>query len=169
MKLGKPHLVGAVLLLAGSIAYNVWVFSTPRSSREAGATAPLMATGDEAATATAGARSPQQIDPLEIPAPPVVDLQAAPAFARDPFMRAFEPPPAAPAASAAAPPAAPVVRSILFSQARRLAIVDGRIVGVGDAAAGGTVVEIARDAVMVRLPSGEVQRLALKGPMERTK
>ncbi|MBI2834707.1 MAG: hypothetical protein HYX76_09815 [Acidobacteria bacterium] len=56
----------------------------------------------------------------------------------------------------------PVVRSILFSQDRRLAVVDNQIVGIGDSVGTAVVVDITRDAVLLRGPSGGVRRVAMK-------
>lgn len=55
----------------------------------------------------------------------------------------------------------PVVSSILFSASRRLAVVDGRIVGVGDHVGEAEVVEIQPDAVRLRWPGGRDVRLTL--------
>jgi hypothetical protein len=56
-----------------------------------------------------------------------------------------------------------VVSSILYSASRRLAIVDGRIVGVGDAVGNYRIVEIERDAVVLAVPSGARIRVSMHG------
>ena len=48
----------------------------------------------------------------------------------------------------------PRVDSILIDRERRLAIVEGTILGVGDAVGSRTIVQIERDAVVLREPSG---------------
>ena len=56
--------------------------------------------------------------------------------------------------------------TILYSQDRKLAIVDGRIVGVGDEIRGARIVDITPSAVMLRDAQGRLRRLAL-GPSGR--
>jgi hypothetical protein len=57
----------------------------------------------------------------------------------------------------------PRVDSILVDQDRRLAIVDGAIVTVGDAVGPRIVAQIERNAVMLREPSGLVVRVPVRG------
>ena len=66
----------------------------------------------------------------------------------------------APPAEAALPFDA-VLGTILFSADRRLAIVDNRIVGVGDEVRGARVTEITATSVMLRDAQGRLRRLAL--------
>jgi hypothetical protein len=61
--------------------------------------------------------------------------------------------------------ALPKVDSILIDQDRRLALIDGAIVGVGDTVAGRVVVQIERDAVVLREPSGRIVRVRLRAPI----
>ena len=61
--------------------------------------------------------------------------------------------------------ALPKVDSILIDQDRRLALIDGAIVGIGDTVAGRVVVQIERDAVVLREPSGRVVRVRLRAPV----
>jgi len=56
-------------------------------------------------------------------------------------------------------PVRPAVRTILYSATRRLAIVNGRIVGVGDAVGDYTVTDIEKGAVVFTAPSGERLRV----------
>jgi hypothetical protein len=56
----------------------------------------------------------------------------------------------------------PKVDSILIDQERRLAIVDGTIVTVGDSVGPRVVVQIDRDAVVLREPSGLSVRVGLR-------
>jgi len=56
----------------------------------------------------------------------------------------------------------PKVDSILIDQDRRLAIVDGTIVMIGDAVGPRVVVQIDRDGVVLREPSGVSVRLTLR-------
>ena len=116
------------------------------------------------------------------PAPRVTPPRVAPPVASA-SPRAIEPPAAAvpaprtvaPSASNAASRASrppmplggplPKVDSILIDQERRLAIVDGTIVMVGDAVGPRVVVQIDRDAVVLREPSGVSVRVALRAKM----
>ena len=67
---------------------------------------------------------------------------------------------AAPPAEVALPFDA-VLGTILYSADRKLAIVDNRIVGVGDQVRGARVIEITASAVMLRDEQGRLRRLAL--------
>ena len=55
----------------------------------------------------------------------------------------------------------PVVRSILYSSDRRLAIVGSQIVGVGDFIGSAVVTDITPDTVLLRMASGAERRLVL--------
>lgn len=56
----------------------------------------------------------------------------------------------------------PKIDSILIDQDRRLALIDGAIVGVGDTIGGRVVVQIDRDAVVLSEPSGRLVRVRLR-------
>ena len=71
------------------------------------------------------------------------------------------PRPAKPAAPAVADTFDAVLGTILYSSDRRLAIIDGRIVGLGDEVRGARVVEIDPAAVMLRDANGRLRRLTL--------
>jgi len=178
MTVRPVHLRLALVALAAAALYNVWHFAlrdravpaTPavtqaQVAREA-AEAALIVTPSVGPAASASASAAP--DPLTIPAPPRIDLSAPLPLARDPFLfgdesRQVE-------ASVAAPIAAaplPSVRSVLFSAERRLALVDGRIVGIGEPVGGYTVVEIERDAVVFGTPAGTRVRVSLHDPAVR--
>jgi hypothetical protein len=53
--------------------------------------------------------------------------------------------------------------TILYSPDRKLAIVDGRIVGPGDEVRGARVTDITSNAVFLRDPQGKLRRLTLAG------
>jgi hypothetical protein len=82
-------------------------------------------------------------------------------------MLPIEPEPERAKPAQAMPPAEPaqpfdaVLGTILFSENRRLAIVDNRIVGVGDEVRGARVIEITATAVMLRDAQGRLRRLTL--------
>jgi len=53
------------------------------------------------------------------------------------------------------------LETILYSSDRQFAIVDGRIVGVGDVVRGARIVEISPTSVLLRDSGGRLRRLAL--------
>ena len=103
----------------------------------------------------------------EPPARPVVQRPLPePEPVRPPVPRQV-PPPSAVRASAGTPAAeVPIpfegtLGSILYSADRKLAIVDGRIVQVGDEVRGARVVEITPNSVLFRDGQGRLRRLGL--------
>ena len=54
--------------------------------------------------------------------------------------------------------------TILYGTDRKLAIVDGRIVQVGDDVRGARVIEITQNSVLFRDQQGRLRRLTLEGP-----
>src|SRR5206468_962967 len=63
----------------------------------------------------------------------------------------------------------PVVRSILFSPGRRVALIDSRIVTIGDEISAGRIVAIEPDAVVVETPDGNRRRLGLRSALPVTR
>jgi hypothetical protein len=160
MTIRRTHLTLALAALAAAVLYNVWYFAI----RPAETASPRPAAEEPLIAAPAGSTAGAARDPLSIPAPPAIDLASAPSWRRDPFLFGDETRFPARAAAPAAAPALPVVRTILFSDSRRLAIVDGRIVGVGETVGDYTVVGIEKGAVVFAAPSGERLRVLLHGP-----
>jgi len=158
MRIRPGHLTLALTALAAAVLYNVWYFvlrtGTPAAPRQA-AGQPL---GGAAAAARPG---PDVSDPLIIPAPPQVDLSSAPSWRRDPFLFGDETREVARPAVSARAPEPPSVRSILYSASRRIAIVNGRIVGIGDRVGDFAVADIERDAVVFLAPSGGRLRVSV--------
>jgi hypothetical protein len=74
-----------------------------------------------------------------------------------------EPAPARVARPETALPFEAVLGTILYSPDRKLAIVDGRIVGVGDEVRGAYVSDITPTAVFLRDAQGRLRRLAMSG------
>jgi hypothetical protein len=150
MNISRSHLTLALALLAAAVLYNVWYFvirpGAPAQSRPA-EEQPLVGQGPDPGADAAR-------DPLSIPAPPAIDLASAPSWRRDPFLFGDESRGRAHAAAQAPFPVRPTVRTILYSADRRLAIVDGQIVGVGGSVGGYRVADIERDAVVFTAPSG---------------
>lgn len=116
---------------------------------------------------SAAPQAPPAVSPTHLLPPP------APASSR----RVFEPAPrrSAPAAAPTKPPPArneqilpfdASLATILYSADRKYAIVDGRIVGVGDLVRGARIVDITQTAVILRDEQGRLRRLAA-GPMGR--
>ena len=125
-----------------------------------------MAESQGALTPNAAPADPPTVDPAAIPAPPKVDLTTPQTWARNPFAvrRSIVPTEKPPVSTALASRAAdPVVRSILYSSQRRVALVDNRFVGVGDQISAGRVVAIERDAIVIETPAGAQRRVALRG------
>ena len=151
MTIRRTHLTIALAALAAAVTYNVWYFvlrpSAAVVSRPAAEQPLLGASGPS----RSGAIS---LDPLTIPAPPPVDMASAPSWRRDPFLFGDETRDVARPVVQAQAPVLPTVRTILYSASRRLAIVDGRIVGVGDAVGDYTVADIEKGAVVFAAPSG---------------
>ena len=161
----KKHLqiAGAVLLLA--LGYNVWYFAlrTP-AKRTPVAIGGSRAPQDRPAEAGPGAPPPPRaVDPMMIPPPPSVDLTTELRWVRNPFVlpegarrRAVQ--------AAVEVEADPVVNSILYSDERQLAIVDHKILRVGDRVSNGKIVEIERDAIVI--DAGRTRRrIAMKPPV----
>jgi len=161
MTVRRGHLVFALAALAAAVLYNVWYFvlrpAAPAGSR------PVI---EQPLPVSAGQVQPAAVvaDPLLIPAPPPVDMASPPSWRRDPFLFGDETRRVVRQAAPAPPLVEPAVRSILYSASRRLAVVDGRIVGVGDAAGDYTVVEIEQGAVVFAAPSGGRVRVPVHGP-----
>lgn len=168
MKLQQSHLKIALGLLAAAILYNIWVFSSrPRPS--GGPTpAPLLAEASVPSPPPAPSGA-APVDPATIPAPPGVDVKTAPSWAHDPFLRAGEDRRDREVQVVKAVPSDPdpVVRSILFSPDRKLAVIQGRIYKVGDKVGSSEIVDIERAAVVIRTAAGETRRVELQSPAAR--
>ena len=158
MKVQRSHLHIAVIVLAVLVLYSVysWVKPAPGLAGPQTPQPPLL--GEPVPQATG-----YQIDPLAIPAPVDVDLTRAPGWSRDPFLFGDETRSLIVPAAAQLRGADPVVRSILFSSTRRLAIVNGKIVAVGDMVGAYKVAEIEQAAVTFALASGERRRVPVFG------
>lgn len=162
MKVQKSHLRLALFALGAAVLYNVWFFALrpgPRPAVRAAADQPPFGVPGFTAGATA-------LDPAAIPAPPGIDMLASPSWRRDPFLFGDETRRVTAAMLPQSAPPAPVVRSILFSADRRLAIVDGRIVGVGDAVGRYTVSAIEQGTVEFTTAAGERFRVSVHAPPE---
>lgn len=155
MKVQRSHLRLALVVLVAAVIFSIVGYLRPgaRPAARPGPSAPpLIATAPAAGT----------VDPMTIPGPLDVDLARAPLVARDPFLFGDEnrEMSLAPVAQVSLGPD-PQVRSILYSSTRRLAIVGGRIVGVGDQIGAYRVAEIEPGAVVFTLPTGERRRFSV--------
>ena len=167
MKVQKSHLRLALFILGAAVLYNIYAFMRP-APRTSGPQQPQSPLLGENAAPTSGTR----IDPMSIRAPQDVDMARVPGFTRDPFLYGDESREIVARVSFTPQEGpGPVVRSILFSTTRRLAIVDGKIVGVGDSVGGYTVVEIEQGAVVFTSAGGAPLRVSVHGasPAELTR
>jgi hypothetical protein len=157
MKLGRTHLIASLTMVAASIAYNVWVFTRPaRRSNSSTTPAPLIDGLLPSGPVVTGEDTVAAIDPTTLPPPPAVDLERAPEWPRNPFvstsLRRDD--------LVFAPVAEPEVdtdvalATILHSAERRLAVVNGKIVRVGDRIGSSTIVDIQPRAIVVESPRG---------------
>jgi len=60
----------------------------------------------------------------------------------------------------------PRIDTVLIDQDRRLALVDGGVVAVGDAIGSRVVVGIERDAIVLREPSGRTVKVRVRSGMK---
>jgi hypothetical protein len=158
MKVQKRHLHIALVILLLAAAYSVWTAfkPTPRVGTIATSQQPLMRSEEPAVAA-----SRTVVDPLSIPAPPAIDLQAAPAGGRDPFLFGDERRDGYVRPVQRVRTADPMVKTILYSASRQSAIVENKMVSVGDNVGTLKVVEIARDAVVFASSDGERRRVSV--------
>jgi hypothetical protein len=155
MTITPRHLTLALAALAVAVLYNIWYFALKPA-----APAGVRPTIEEPAVGSSPVPGPGAVrDPLSIPAPPAVDLAAAPSWRRDPFLFGDQTRDLARPVGLTPAPVLPAVRTILYSAGRRLAIVDGRIVGVGDSVGDYAVADIEKGAVVFTAPSGERLRV----------
>jgi hypothetical protein len=161
VKVKKQHLQLAIAALVVAVAWSAWSYARgsgrpPVPAAGVGGQRPLLGFEQPGpAHSIAGG-----IDPASIPAPPSVEGAVASTSARDPFLFGSEDR----AVKDVAVPVGsdPLVRSILFSSGRRLALIDNRIVGAGDTVGDFKVVQIDRDAVIFATQTGERRRVALR-------
>lgn len=161
MKVKKQHLQLGIAILVIAVVWSVTsIFRSP--ARPPVAAAPAAQTPLLAQDYQAPARSTvQRIDPASIQAPPSIQGAAESASARDPFLFGGEVRDVREAPVALS--ADPIVRLILFSSGRRLALIDTRIVRVGDQVGDFKVVQIERDAVTFVAINGERHRVGIRG------
>jgi hypothetical protein len=157
MKVQRSHLRIALFILAAAVLYNVWSFMKP-AARTAGPLRQQPALETDARPTATGAPA---IDPLSIPAPPAVDMSKAPSSGRDPFLFGDETRDDRQQAARLELTPDPVVRSILYSSTRKTAILDHRMVGIGDSVGSLRVTDIERDAVVFTTSTGVRRRVLI--------
>jgi hypothetical protein len=165
VKLGKEHVVLALVLVALATAFSLWLRARPATSAGgASPRAPLFDSVPATGPSVTGQASPEGVDPATLPPVPDVGLDRAPEWPRDPFfdarLRVIEA--VQPTPSEAEPEL--VLASILHSAQRRLAIVNGRIVRAGDRIGTATIRDIEPRAVVVDTADGARRRLELRIP-----
>jgi len=167
VKFDRRHLVASLVLLVGSIVYNVWVFTRPETT----VTRPPDVAAGVAPVSAGAPADAAPVDLTQLPALPDVALDRLPEWPRDPFANVRTPPEAVVAeqpsgpAPEATPDPDPVVASILYSSDRRAAMIDGRVVRVGDVVGRAKVVEILPRAVVVESADRGRRTLELKAPV----
>jgi hypothetical protein len=167
MKVRKQHLQLAIGALFVALAWSAVSYYARGSGRP-----PVPAPGGGGQPPLLGRDQPgpeqsavRGIDPASIPAPPSVERAAESASSRDPFLFGSEVRDVKEAALVVAGGSDPLVRSILLSANRRLALIENRIVGVGDQVGDFKVVQIDRDAVIFTTAAGERRRVTIRGPV----
>jgi hypothetical protein len=164
----RAQLVLVFSLLAAAIAYNVWVFTRPaRGSGTVMTPAPLLDGLMAGGPSVTGEAAPVSIDPTSVPPVPDVGLERRPEWPRNPFLNlrgAIEP---AGVVDEPEPDADLVLASILHSPDRQLAIVNGRIVRVGDRIGSATVRDIEPRTVVVETADGLRRTLELRIPLRQ--
>jgi hypothetical protein len=166
MKLDKRHMYASIVMLVCAVSYNVWVFTRPAGGVVDTLNAPV-APLDTPRSATTAAAADGPIDPAAVAAPADVALDRLPGWPRNPFASLRAAPPPEIVETDSGPVAVdpdPVVATILYSAERRRAVIDGRIVGVGDRVGRATVVEILPAAVVLDSPERGRLTLALRAP-----
>jgi hypothetical protein len=172
MKLGKGHLVASLVMTALATIYAVWSFTSPRTSASPSAAEP--STPVTPPPAVAGAAVAPPIDPMQIPPVPDIALDVLPEWPRNPFVPSaslLAPPPAIEVAPAAEPETLPdvVVSAILYSSTRRVAMVGGRRVRIGDRLGNETVVDIAPNSIVLESPAGDRRTVERRAPGSRVR
>ncbi len=108
---------------------------------------------------------PETVGTNQPPLTDIVDVDTPPIWARDPF--ASPPRPDASRAAGVVAQPDPVVSGILYSSGRRVALIDGRLVGPGDRVGGGVVLSIEANAVVITEPGGRERRVEIARPAVR--
>jgi hypothetical protein len=156
MTLDRRHMSVALVLLAGSVIYNVWAFAKPASGTPAEPASPGSAAPVASAPIVSGGTS-AAVNPPGITHVADVALDRPPVWSRNPF--AGQVPVPEPVVTAPPPAVEPdvIVNSILYSDTRKLAIVNGRRVRIGDRVGSATVADILRDGIVLQSPNGAVR------------
>jgi hypothetical protein len=161
MRMRRSHLHIALAVLAAAVLFNVWSFMKP-AARTTGPQRQQTARETDAPPTTAGAEA---IDPLTIPAPPEIDMSRVPSTARDPFLFGDETRDQRLQTAQVAETPDPMVRSILFSATRKAAMIEHRMVSIGDSVGSLMLTDIERDAVVFITSTGERRRVLLHRAM----
>ena len=144
-------LLGIVVGLTGTVGYQCGVARQTR---------PNPGQVDRAPASTDRAVPPVS-HPPDVPTPSRVEPDVP---ARESASSPSRPPRVGGDRPVPSPVPPPPVSAILLSGARRLAVVEGRIVGIGGAVGGFTVTAIAEDHIVVRDAAGRDTTLTLRAP-----
>jgi len=166
MKIKKLHLQLAIGFVVLAALFSVW--NASRSSRTGpGGQPPNPQPLIVGAPGQPARSSVQVVDPASIPPPPAIDTAPSSSVTRDPFLFGSESRDVIEAAMAMQAGADPVVRMILFSASRRLALVDNKMVGIGDQIGSFRVVDIERNAVVFQAATGERRRVSTQAAVQQ--
>jgi hypothetical protein len=157
----------AVIAALAWAGYSFWHSSQPTAPQQSSApprTPLAAATASTRATspptpfpvATGGSDEPKRATP---PVPDTPRRVSPEQSRRLPSDRKTATPPQASSPAASLNEPLPRIDTVLIDQDRRLAILDGAVVGIGDPVGSRVVVAIAREAILLREPSGRIVRV----------
>ena len=162
MKLDRRHMAVSGVMLVGSIIYNIWVFTGSGTGAVVTQARPPV---DAVAAAPALPGGSAPFDPSQVEPLPDIGLDRLPEWPRNPFENVNEAPEVIAAIEAtpeAVPDPDPVVATILYSSDRKAAVVNGRIVRIGDMVGTAKVVDILPKAVIIDSPERGQRTLEMK-------
>jgi hypothetical protein len=149
-------LLSRTALAAGAVALGAGWWTQTRGGR------PQARSGETTAAASSRTDPPRAVLRAPVQRPPTSALPSAPFTPPTAVPPRDHRPPAGPIESA--PPFDASLSTILFSAERKLAIVDGEIVQVGDEIRGARVVAITPADVFLRDEGGRIRRLSVVSP-----
>jgi len=172
MKVKKQHLQLAVAALVLAIGGSIYSLTRGPARPPTQNQIPNPQESMYGPSARGGGPPPSQsivksVDPTTIPAPPAVGRTVLSPATRDPFLfgnesREVREALVVPAGVEPLPDSTlPVVKIILVSPTRRVALIENKMVAVGEKIGEFTVTQIDRDGVTFQLPSGERKKAPL--------
>jgi hypothetical protein len=170
MKIGKQQLQVATAVAVMAVGWSLFTLSrgTARAPQQQDNVVndkrPPMGRGMMPSSPPLG----ETVNPASIQPPPSVDGAPAAISTRDPFLFGRESREVREALVVAADPVAlpdPIVRSIMVTPSRKFAMIENRVVKIGDTVGDFKVVQIERDAVTFLSATGERRRISIKASM----